>query len=113
MTEIEALALSAFIEAPVAWLAARGAGWAGRGPGNVAGAAAVATAATHPLLWAAALFLYPLAPYWLVVAGLEALVVVAEGALIAWMAGPRLHQAMLISLFANAVSLLVGLLLTA
>ena len=109
MTEIEALALSMLIEVPVAWLAARAAGWTGRGPGHVAAAAAVATAVTHPQLWAAALLLYPQAPYWLTLLGLEALVVLVEGLLIGWIAGLRIGQAMLISLLANSVSLLAGL----
>ena len=111
MAEIEALALSVLIEMPVAWLAARAAGWTGRGSGHVAAAAAVATTVTHPQFWAAALLLYPHAPYWLAVLGLEALVVLIEGLLIAWIAGLRVGQATIISLLANASSLLAGLLL--
>lgn len=111
MTEIQALLLSIAIEAPAAWAAARLTGWTGRGAAHVAGAMAVATAVTHPQLWAAALLLYPHAPVALVVIALETLVVVAEGLLVAWIAGLRIGRALTISLLANALSLLVGLLL--
>ncbi len=109
MAEIEALALSALIEMSMAGLVARAAGWTGRGLGHVVAAAALATAVTHPQFWTAALFLYPRAPYWLTLLGLETLVVLIEGLLIAWVAGLRVSQAMMISLLANSASLLAGL----
>ena len=111
MTEFEAMLLSAAIEAPVAGLAVLLARWPGRGAWHVALAAAVATAVTHPLLWQAVLWGYDIWPAWLAVSLPEAAVVLAEGLLIAWMAQLRLHQAMLVSLLANAASLLAGLLL--
>src|SRR3954470_21304192 len=102
MTEVEALALSIAIEAPIAWLIAWRAGWPGRGPWHVAAASAVATAVTHPQLWATALWAYqrfsPLPALLL----LEAVVVLVEAVLIAWMARLALRHAMLVSLIANA-----------
>jgi hypothetical protein len=112
MTEFEALGLSAAIEAPLACLTIRLAKWPCRGPWQVAGASVVATAVTHPQLWAAALWLYPRMAYWPAVLGLEALVVLVEAALIGWIAGLRAHQAALVSLLANAGSFLAGLLVT-
>ncbi len=111
MTEIEALALSIAIEAPIAWLVARRAEWPGRGPWHVAAASAVATAVTHPQLWAAALWAYARFPPLPALLALEAMVVLIEGALIAWMARLTIRQAMLVSLIANAGSMLFGLLL--
>ena len=113
MTEIEALLLSAAIEAPIAYLVARIAQWPSRGNLHVAAASAVATAVTHPQLWAAALWAYEHSSYWPSILALEAIVVLVEGALIAWMAALRVDRAVLVSLVANAGSFLIGLLLTA
>ena len=112
VTEAEALALSAAIEAPLALLTVRVAQWPSRGLWHVAAASIVATAVTHPQLWAAALWLYPRMAYWPAVIRLEAIVVGVEAVLIGWIAGLRLGQAMLVSLVANAGSCLAGLLLT-
>lgn len=109
MTEIEALALSVAIEAPIAWLVARRAGWPA--PLQVAAASAVATAVTHPQLWATALWAYARFPPLPALLALEAIVVLVEGGLIAWIARLTIRQAMLVSLLANAGSLLFGLLL--
>jgi hypothetical protein len=111
MTEVEALALSIAIEAPLAWLVAWRAKWPGRGPWHVAAASAVATAVTHPQLWTAALWAYQRFPPLPALFALEAIVVLVEGLLIAWMARLTIRQAMLVSLIANAGSLLFGLLL--
>jgi len=51
MTEIEALALSAAIEASIAYLVMLLARWPSRGNLHVAAASAAATAITHPQLW--------------------------------------------------------------
>ena len=109
MTEIEALALSAAIEASIAYLVMLLARWPSRGNLHVAAASAAATAITHPQLWAAALWAYPRFPYWPSIIALEAIVVLVEGGLIAWMAGLRLDRAMLVSLVANSGSCLFGL----
>ena len=111
MTELEALLLSAAIEAPVGYLIVRMARWPGRGALHAGFAAAVATAVTHPQLWAAAEWAYPRFGYWPSVGGLEAAVVLVEGGLIAWMASLPLHRAMLVSLAANAASCAAGLLI--
>jgi hypothetical protein len=111
MLEAQALVISAAIEAPIAALIVRLAHWPGRGAVHAALAAAVATAVTHPQLWAAAEWAYPRFGYWPSVVGLEALVVAVEGLLIAWMAALALHRAMLVSLAANTASCLVGVLL--
>lgn len=111
VTEPEALLLSAAVEAPVAYLVAHLARWPGRGAPHVAAAAAAATAITHPQLWAAALWAYGRFAYWPAVGVLEALVVLAEAGLIAWMAALRIDRAALVSLLANAFSLSLGLLI--
>lgn len=111
MLEIEALAISAAIEAPIAWIIVRLARWPCRGPLHAALASAVATAVTHPQLWAAAEWAYPRFGYWPSVAVLETLVVLAEGLLIAWMARLAPGRAMLVSLAANLASCLTGIVL--
>jgi hypothetical protein len=112
MTEFEALLLSAAIEAPVAYLVAYVARWPSRGNLHIAAASAAATAITHPQLWAGALWSYEHFSYWLTVVALESAVVVVEGLLIAWMAALRIDRALLVSLIANTISVLVGLWLT-
>lgn len=111
VSEFAALLLSALIEAPIAFLVVRLARWPSRGALHVAAASAVATAVTHPQLWAAALWAYPRFPYWPSLIALEAAVVLVEGGLIAWMARLRLDRAMLVSLVANGGSFLAGLVL--
>jgi len=108
VTETIALLISAVIKAPVAWLIARVTRWPCRGALHVALAAGVATAITHPQLWAAALWAYPRFAYWPAILTLEGLVVLAEGALIAWMADLRIDRAMLVSFIANSASFLTG-----
>ncbi|MDR3469703.1 MAG: hypothetical protein P4M07_27550 [Xanthobacteraceae bacterium] len=109
MMEASALVLSAVIEAPVAALVVRLMGWPSRGATHVGLAAAVATAATHPQLWSAALWAYGRFPFWPAILTLEALVVIVEGLLIGWMAGLKPWRAMVVSLVANAASVLAGL----
>jgi hypothetical protein len=109
MLEAGALVLSAAIEAPIAYAAVRLMRWPGRGPLHAAMASAVATAVTHPQLWAAAVWAYPHFPYWPSLIVLEAAVIVVEGLLIAWMAGLAPPRALLVSAIANTVSCLAGL----
>ena len=111
MTEFQALLLSAAIEAPIAWLVVRLARWPSRGPAHAAAAAAVATAVTHPQLWTAVLWLAPSYGWAPVTLASEAVVVVVEGVLMAWMAGLRLRHAMPLSLVTNGASFAVGLVL--
>jgi len=111
MNEAEALLLSAAIEAPVAFLVVRAARWPCRGALHAGFAAAVATAVTHPQLWSAALWAYTRFAFWPSAIVLEGLVILAEGGLIAWMAGLTLRRAMVVSLAANAASFTAGLLL--
>jgi len=113
VSEFEALLLSAAIEAPVAWLVVRLSRWPSRGPLHAAAAAAVATAVTHPQLWAAMLWLIPQIGWWPAAIVGEAAVVVAEGLLIAWMARMRPPHALLLSCATNAASFAVGLALGA
>jgi len=112
MTEFESLLLSALIEAPVAGLIAWLARWPCRGALHVGLASGAATAITHPQLWTAALWTYERFSYWPAILTLEALVVLSEAVLIAWMAALRLDRAFVVSFAANAASLLVGLLIT-
>jgi hypothetical protein len=109
VTEFEALALSAAIEAPIAYVVMRLTQWPSRGNLHVAAASAAATAISHPQLWAAALWAYSRFPYWPSIIASEALVVLVEGCLIAWMAGLRIDRAMVVSLIANSGSFLFGL----
>ncbi len=109
MAEAEALIISAAIEGPIAYLIARLTRWPSRGTLHVGLASCVATAVTHPQLWSAALWAYPRFSYWPTAIVLEALVIAAEGLLIAWMAELKFRHAMLVSLIANCASLLTGL----
>lgn len=109
MVETEALLVSAALEGPIGFLFARLTRWPCRGPLHVGFACAVATAVTHPQVWAAAFWAYPHFPYWPTAIVLEALVIVAEGLMIAWMAQLALPRAMLVSLIANSASFLFGL----
>ena len=111
MLESEALLISAAIEAPIAFLIVRATHWPCRGAVHAGFAAAVATAVTHPQLWAAALWAYPRFGYWPSVIALEAVVVLVEGGLIGWMARLSLGHAMLISLAANTASCAAGFLI--
>ncbi|TAN63772.1 MAG: hypothetical protein EPN20_09185 [Magnetospirillum sp.] len=109
MTEIEALILAVAVEGPVAYALVRLAGWSSRGPVHVGFASAVATAVTHPQFWAGALWAYRCFSYWSSILVGEALVVLVEAILIAWMGQLSLRYAMQVSLLANMASYFVGL----
>lgn len=108
MAEWQALAISVAIEVPVILLLALYRPAGGRGLPATALASAIATAVTHPQLWAAALWAYPRWGYRPSIIALEAMVVVVEGALIAFIAGLRPRTALLFSLAANFTSFSVG-----
>ncbi len=112
MVEAEALVISAAVEGPIAFLIARLTRWPSRGALHVGLASCAATAVTHPQLWSAALWAYPRFAYWPTAIVLEALVIAAEGLLIAWIAELAFPRAMLVSLIANAASCLAGLLIS-
>ncbi len=109
MVESEALLVSAALEGPIGFFIVRLTRWPCRGALHVGLACAVATAATHPQLWSAAHWAYPRFPFWPAILILEALVIAAEGALIAWMAQLALPRAMIVSSIANSASFLFGL----
>ncbi len=111
MNEFEALLASAAIEAPIAWLIVRFTRWPSRGPLHAAAAATVATAVTHPQLWAAMVLLIPRLGWWPSALIGEGVVVVVEGLLMAWMAGLKLRHALPLSLATNGASFAIGLLL--
>jgi hypothetical protein len=111
MLESEALLISVAIEALVAFLIVRATRWPSHDAVHAGFAAAVATAVTHPQLWAAALWAYPQFGYWPSAIVLETIVVLVEGGLIGWMARLSLRRAMLISLAANAASCAAGFLI--
>jgi len=111
MGEAAALLISVAVEAPIAALIAYFARWRCRGALHVGLAAAVATAVTHPQLWAAALWAYPRFGYAPSLIVLETLVIAAEALLIAWMASLALHRALMVSLVANIASCAAGLLI--
>ena len=112
MNETQALLISMAIEGPVAFALVALARWPSRGARHVGLAAIVATAVTHPQMWALAIWSYGRFPYWSAILSIEALVVVVEAALIAWMARLSPARAGAVSLAANAASFLFGLWLT-
>ena len=111
MSEPGALLLSAAVEGPVAFALVALAGWRSRGPIHVALAAMLATAATHPQLWAGALWLYPRIGYAAGVAVAEAAVVLVEAVVIGWAAGMPAARALAVSAVANGASAGLGLVL--
>ncbi len=113
MSETQALLISMVIEGPVAFALVTLAGWPSRGPAHVGAASMIATAVTHPQMWSLAIWSYGRFPYWPAILTIEALVVVVEAALIAWMARLTPARAGVVSLAANSASFLFGLLLTA
>jgi hypothetical protein len=113
MSEVEALLISMAIEGPVAFAVVALARWPCRGALHVGAAAMVATAVTHPQMWALAIWSFGHVAYGPAILTIEALVVGVEAALIAWMARLTPARAGAVSLAANAASFLVGLWLTA
>ena len=112
MSESEALLLSMAIEGPVAFALVALARWPSRGALQVGAAAMLATAVTHPQMWTLAIWSFGRLPYWPAILTIEALVVVVEAGLIAWMARLTVPRAGAVSLAANGASFLVGLWLT-
>jgi hypothetical protein len=108
MLEFEALLISAAIEAPIAFAVVRATNWPSRGALHAGLAAAVATAVTHPQLWEAAFWAFPRFGYWPSTIALEAIVVIVEAGLIAWMAGLSPRRALLLSLVTNTASCAAG-----
>ena len=113
MSETQALLISMAIEGPVAFALVALARWPSRGALHVGIASMVSTAVTHPQMWALAIWSFGRFPYWPAILSIEALVVVVEAALIAWMAQLTPARAGIVSLVANSASFLFGLLLTA
>lgn len=109
MSETEALLISMAIEGPVAFALVALMGWPSRGALHVGAASMVATAVTHPQMWALAIWSFGRFPYWPAILSIEALVVVVEAALIAWMAQLTPARAGAVSLAANSASFLFGL----
>src|SRR5262249_44903364 len=81
------------------------------GPIHVALAVMLATAATHPQLWAASLWLYPKLGYAPTVFLTESVVILVEACVIGWWAKLPAGQSVLVSAIANTSSALVGLIL--
>jgi hypothetical protein len=109
MSEADALLISMAIEGPVAFAIVALARWPSRGALHAGLASMVATAVTHPQMWALAIWSYGRFPYWPAILTIEALVVVVEAALIAWMARLTIGRAGIVSLVANSASFLAGL----
>ena len=76
---------------------------------HVGVASAVATAVTIPSCGPPPIGPIRASPTWPAILVLEALVILAEGVLIAWMAQLALPRAMIVSLIANSASFLAGL----
>ena len=111
MTEFQALLLSVAIESPLAWLLVTLTGWPSRGAPHAALAAAIASAVTHPQLWAFVTWATPGWGWWPATLAGETAVVAVEAALIAWAIGLRPVHALMLSLVTNAASFAFGLLL--
>ncbi|MGA2495937.1 MAG: hypothetical protein ABSF67_23955 [Roseiarcus sp.] len=109
MSETEALLISMAIEGPVAWAIVVVAAWPSRGALHAGAASMVATAVTHPQMWTLAIWSYGRFPYWPAILTIEALVVVVEAVLIAWMARLTPARSGIVSLAANSASFLFGL----
>lgn len=106
MLEITANVMSGAIEGVVAYYLVKKMKWPGRGPIHSAIASAAATGITHPYAFPAFNDLSPIWGFWTAFLFVEALVILAEGILIYWMAAMRLKHAMLQSLIANTASAL-------
>lgn len=112
ISELAANLLSGVIEGPVSYYVGRKTKWPCRGPVHMGLASVAATGITHPQMW---LYINPLVAqygFWVMFFILEALVVLAEGVLMAWMADLRFDRALLTSLIANSTSALLGLIIT-
>jgi hypothetical protein len=108
MGQLEAMLISMATEGLVAFALVAWRAWLCRGPLHVGLAAIVATAVTHPQLWAASLWLYPCLGYEPTVVLAEAVVIVVEAGIIGWAARMQPAQALLVSAAANVASVLVG-----
>jgi hypothetical protein len=113
MTEFEAFMVSAAIEAPLAFAVVAIARWPCRGPLHAAIAITLATAVTHPQLWAGSLWLYPRIGYWPAIGFAETLVILVEAAIIAWGTGLSPLRGLTVSAICNGASALAGLWLLA
>jgi len=113
MNQLEAMLISMTIEGAVTFGMVRWNGWSCRGPWHVTAAIMLATAATHPLLWEVALFLYSRLGYEPTLLLTEAVVVLAEAGVVAWITGLPPKQSLVASACANTASVLVGLTLGA
>src|ERR1700743_76888 len=111
MTELEALLLSVAIDTPIAFAIGAITRWPCRGPLHAAVAISLATAVTHPQLWAAALWLYPRIGDWPTIGGAEAVVGAAEAGVVIWATALSPARALVLSIVANGASTLAGLLL--
>lgn len=109
MAEWQALLLSILFEVPVA--AALVCRIRPKQALAAAGASALATMASHPQLWAAALWAYPRFGYWPSILGLEVLVILFEAAVMGLILRLSWRQALALSFAANLVSVGAGLLL--
>lgn len=109
MGQLEAMLISMVTEGLVAFALVAWQGWPCRGPLHVGLAAVVATAATHPQLWAASLWLYPRLGYEPTVVLAEVVVIAVEAGIIWWAARLEPSLALLASALANSASMLVGL----
>lgn len=109
MAEWQALLLSILFEAPVA--AALVYRLRPKQALAAAGASVLATMASHPQLWAAALWAYPRFGYWPSILGLEVLVILFEAAVMGLILRLSWRQALALSFAANLVSVAAGLLL--
>ncbi len=113
MMEVVTNLLSGVIEAPISYGIARKTRWPCRGPLHVGFSSIAATAITHPQCIVLFDYLHPLWGFWCAFFFVEALVILAEGCLMSWMANLRLDRAMLVSLAANSTSAFMGLVLSA
>jgi hypothetical protein len=111
MSEFEAMLLSAAIEGPIAFGVVYIMRWHCRGPLHAALAVMLATAVTHPQLWTAVIWLFPRIGYWPALGIAEAVVMLVEAAIIAWVIELPSARALIVSGVTNAASATVGIVL--
>jgi hypothetical protein len=111
MSEFEAMLLSAAIEGPIAFAVVSIKRWPCRGPFQVALTVMLATAVTHPQLWAASQWLFPRISYWSALGILECAVILIEAAIIAWVSGLSWARALVVSAITNSASATAGIIL--
>jgi hypothetical protein len=106
MAQLTALILTLIIEGPLVYL---GLFRREKCLARLLALSVIPTLITHPFLWIASRNVPPFIPHYWGILGLELAVVVAEGFLLATLGQQRFFYCMVVSLVANAASMLIGI----